>query len=47
MALFDFSTSIVKDKRIPAYNYGLMKRDFTYISDDIVEGIKLVSLIKT
>ena len=41
MALFDFSTSIVKDKPIKAYNYGLMKRDFTYI-DDIVEGIKLV-----
>ena len=41
MALFDFSTSVVKDKPIKAYNYGLMKRDFTYI-DDIVEGIKLV-----
>lgn len=38
MALFKFTEAIIKGKPIDVYNYGKMKRDFTYI-DDIVEGI--------
>lgn len=42
MALFSFTKDILDGKSIELYNYGDMKRDFTYI-DDIVEGIFLVS----
>ncbi|MBS1544533.1 MAG: NAD-dependent epimerase [Bacteroidetes bacterium] len=38
MALFIFTKLILEGKPIDVYNYGRMKRDFTYISD-IVEGI--------
>jgi UDP-glucuronate 4-epimerase len=38
MALFLFTKAILDGKPIDVYNYGKMKRDFTYI-DDIVEGI--------
>lgn len=38
MALFLFTKNILKDKPITVFNYGKMKRDFTYI-DDIIEGI--------
>ena len=38
MALFKFTERILKGKKIEVYNYGKMKRDFTYI-DDIVEGV--------
>ena len=38
MALFKFSKAILEGKEIEVYNYGKMKRDFTYV-DDIVEGI--------
>ena len=38
MALFLFTNAILKNKPIDIFNYGKMKRDFTYI-DDIVEGI--------
>ncbi|EAZ89982.1 NAD-dependent epimerase/dehydratase family protein, partial [Crocosphaera chwakensis] len=38
MAYFLFTKSILEDKPIKVFNYGKMKRDFTYI-DDIVEGI--------
>jgi UDP-glucuronate 4-epimerase len=38
MALFKFVKNIIEDKPIDVYNYGNMKRDFTYI-DDIVEGV--------
>lgn len=37
MALFLFTEAILDDRPIKVYNYGCMKRDFTYI-DDIVEG---------
>lgn len=37
MALFLFTDAILNDRPINVYNYGRMKRDFTYI-DDIVEG---------
>jgi len=42
MALFKFTQQILDDQPITVYNYGKMKRDFTYI-DDIVNGIVLVS----
>ena len=38
MALFKFTKNIFEDKPIEVYNYGNMKRDFTYI-DDIIEGV--------
>jgi UDP-glucuronate 4-epimerase len=38
MALFIFTKAILEGKPIEVYNYGKMKRDFTYV-DDIVEGI--------
>ncbi len=38
MALFKFTRAILEDKPIQVYNYGHMKRDFTYI-DDVVEGV--------
>jgi UDP-glucuronate 4-epimerase len=38
MALFLFTKAILEDRPISLFNYGNMKRDFTYI-DDIVEGI--------
>jgi len=41
MALFLFAKNIAEGKSIDVYNYGKMKRDFTYI-DDIVEGIERV-----
>jgi UDP-glucuronate 4-epimerase len=37
MALFLFTDAILKGRPINVYNYGKMKRDFTYI-DDIVDG---------
>jgi UDP-glucuronate 4-epimerase len=41
MALFDFTKSILDEKEITVYNYGDMKRDFTYV-DDILDGIEVV-----
>jgi UDP-glucuronate 4-epimerase len=38
MALFLFTKAILEGRPIDVFNYGKMKRDFTYI-DDIVEGI--------
>ncbi len=38
MALFLFTDAIINDKPIKVFNYGKMKRDFTYI-DDIIEGV--------
>ena len=38
MALFKFTKAIIEDKPIDVYNYGQMRRDFTYI-DDIIEGV--------
>ena len=39
MALFKFTKAILNGEKIDVYNYGEMKRDFTYI-DDLVEGIR-------
>ena len=41
MALFKFTKNILDEKPIDVYNYGDMKRDFTYI-DDILDGIIIV-----
>lgn len=38
MALFLFTKAILENKPIKVFNYGKMKRDFTYI-DDIVNGL--------
>ena len=38
MALFIFTKAITKNQPIEVYNFGKMKRDFTYI-DDIVHGV--------
>lgn len=38
MAYFIFTKSIVEERPINVYNFGKMKRDFTYI-DDAIEGI--------
>ncbi|MBT4334766.1 SDR family NAD(P)-dependent oxidoreductase [archaeon] len=38
MALFKFTDSILKEEKIDVYNFGKMKRDFTYV-DDIVTGV--------
>jgi len=37
MAMFKFTKNIFEDKPIEVYNFGNMKRDFTYI-DDIIDG---------
>ena len=42
MALFLFTRAILEGKPIQVYNFGNMKRDFTYI-DDIVEAVVRVS----
>jgi UDP-glucuronate 4-epimerase len=38
MAYFSFTKAILEGTPIQVYNYGEMKRDFTYV-DDIVEGV--------
>ena len=38
MALFIFTQKIMRGEAIEVYNFGSMKRDFTYI-DDIIEGV--------
>ena len=38
MALFLFTKAILAGEPIKVFNYGKMKRDFTYI-DDVVEGV--------
>ncbi len=43
MALFKFTKNIIENKPIEVYNFGNMKRDFTYI-DDIIEGVYRVML---
>ena len=38
MAYFKFTQAILNDQPIEVYNFGQMRRDFTYI-DDIIEGV--------
>ncbi|MBG0777325.1 MAG: NAD-dependent epimerase [Desulfovibrionaceae bacterium] len=42
MALFLFTKAILEGRPIDVFNYGKMRRDFTYI-DDIVEGVVRVT----
>jgi len=41
MALFKFTRAILAGDKIPVFNYGKHRRDFTYV-DDIVDGVILV-----
>lgn len=41
MAYFRFTDAMLKGEPIDVYNYGDMKRDFTYV-EDLVEGIRLL-----
>jgi UDP-glucuronate 4-epimerase len=41
MALFNFTKKILDGEEIEVYNYGKMKRDFTYV-EDILDGIMIV-----
>ena len=45
MALFKFTDLIKKNEEIKVYNDGLMKRDFTYISDVITAIYLLLDII--
>ena len=42
MAIFKFSDAVLNEKTIGLFNYGDMKRDFTFV-DDIVQGICIVA----
>ncbi|GGF16987.1 NAD-dependent epimerase [Echinicola rosea] len=44
MALFIFTKAILEGKPLKVFNYGKMKRDFTYV-DDIVEGVYRTALV--
>jgi UDP-glucuronate 4-epimerase len=37
MALFSFTKAILSGQKIDIFNYGKMRRDFTYV-DDIVQA---------
>jgi len=41
MALYNFTDNIIAEKEITIYNYGDMKRDFTFV-EDILDGIEVV-----
>lgn len=41
MALFSFTDAILDQREITVYNFGNMKRDFTFI-EDILDGIEIV-----
>ena len=41
MALCDFTKNILDEKEITVYNYGDMKRDFTFV-EDILDGVEIV-----
>ncbi len=43
MALFLFTKNIMEEKPINVFNYGKMRRDFTFI-DDIIEGVVRVTM---
>jgi len=47
MAYYDFTHKIISSKKINVYNFGKMKRDYTYI-DDAIDGIlNLIHASKT
>jgi UDP-glucuronate 4-epimerase len=45
MAMFIFAKAIVEDRPIKLFNYGRMRRDFTYV-DDVVQAVeRLIDLV--
>lgn len=46
MALFKFVDLISKNKKIDIYNYGNMRRDFTYVDDLVYSIFKIVEKLK-
>lgn len=47
MAMYIFADAITNDRKIPVFNFGKMKRDFTYV-DDVTDAIdKLLNLPPT
>lgn len=42
MSIFSFSRAILKGEAIGLFNYGDMKRDFTFV-DDVVQGINIIA----
>ncbi|VFP81848.1 NAD-dependent epimerase/dehydratase family protein [Candidatus Erwinia haradaeae] len=47
MALFKFTKAILSGEKIDVYNYGNMKRDFTYIDDLVTSVMALQDIIPT
>jgi UDP-glucuronate 4-epimerase len=47
MSLFKFVDLISKNKKIDVYNYGNMRRDFTYVDDLVYAILKIVNKLKT
>ena len=45
MALFKFIKAIESDQPIDIYNYGKMKRDFTYVEDLVFSIAKLINCV--
>ncbi len=45
MALFKFTRKVLAGEQIDVYNFGKMKRDFTYIDDLVTAIIKLTEVI--
>ena len=45
MALFKFADAVLESRSIDIYNFGKMKRDFTYISDLVSAIVKLIGCI--
>ena len=41
MALFQFTKKTLDNQSIDVYNYGNMKRDFTYV-EDIIDGVEII-----
>jgi UDP-glucuronate 4-epimerase len=47
MALYIFTKAIFEDRPIDVFNYGKMRRDFTYIADIVEAMVRLVDKIAT
>lgn len=47
MAMFIFATAILEGKPIRLFNYGQMRRDFTYVDDVVESVVRLVDHIPT
>jgi UDP-glucuronate 4-epimerase len=47
MALFKFVNLISKNKKIDIYNYGKMKRDFTFVDDLVCSILKIMNKLNS